>query len=146
VDVKAQVERIRQSLERVYSRDLITINAIITPGLAFYGEQRDLLEVVGNLLENACKYGAGKVRLTARAAQPGNPRAGLELLVEDNGPGIARQERERLLKRGVRGDERAEGHGLGLAIVLEIVNAYNGEIAIGDSELGGARVSVLLKT
>ena len=146
VDVKAQVERIRQSLERVYSRDLITMDAIIPPGLSFYGEQRDLLEVVGNLLENACKYGAGKVRLTARAAEPGNPRAGLELIVEDNGPGIAGQERERLLKRGVRGDERAEGHGLGLAIVLEVVNAYNGEIAIGDSELGGARVSVLLKT
>jgi two-component system sensor histidine kinase PhoQ len=146
VDVEAQVNRIKQSLERVYSRNLITIDAIITPGLAFDGEQRDLLEVAGNLLENACKYGAGKVRLIARAAQPGNPRAGLELFVEDDGSGIAGPERERLLKRGVRGDERAEGHGLGLAIVLEIVNAYNGEITIGDSELGGARVSVLLKT
>ena len=146
VDVETQVTRIKQSLERVYSREMIKIDVIITPGLAFYGEQRDLLEVTGNLLENACKYGAGKVQLTARAVDPASPRAGLEIFVEDNGPGIAEQERERLLKRGVRGDERAEGHGLGLAIVLEVVNAYNGEIAIGDSELGGARVSVLLKT
>ncbi|MGD9020395.1 MAG: ATP-binding protein [Lysobacterales bacterium] len=146
VDVEAQVGRIKQSLERVYSRELITIDVNITPGLVFYGEQRDLLEVVGNLLENACKYGAGEVRLTARAAEPGKPRVGLELLIEDNGPGIAGQERERLLKRGVRGDERAEGHGLGLAIVLEIVSTYSGEITIGESELGGARVSVLLKT
>ena len=66
--------------------------------------------------------------------------------VEDDGPGIAESEREVLLKRGVRGDERVEGHGLGLAIVLEIVSAYNGEIVIKQSNLGGACISVLLKT
>jgi two-component system sensor histidine kinase PhoQ len=66
--------------------------------------------------------------------------------VEDNGPGIAEDQREQLLQRGVRGDERVEGHGLGLAIVLEIVSAYQGEIAITRSDLGGACVNVSLKT
>ena len=145
VDVRHQVERLVQSLERVYSQELINIECIIDPGLAFYGEQRDLLELTGNLLDNACKYGDGQVRLTAQAIDSANPRAGLKLEVEDNGPGIAEQERAQLLKRGVRGDERVDGHGLGLAIVLEIVSAYNGDISIGASDLGGARLSVSLK-
>ncbi len=146
VDVKAQVERLVQSLKRVYSQELISIDVMIEPGLAFYGEQRDLLEVAGNLLDNACKYGAGKVRLSAQARDPADPRSGINLQVEDNGPGIAQDKRELLLQRGVRGDERVEGHGYGLAIVLEIVSAYNGEITIKQGELGGANVSVSLKT
>jgi two-component system sensor histidine kinase PhoQ len=145
VDVERQVERLVQSLERVYSQELINIECIIDPGLMFYGEQRDLLELAGNLLDNACKYGDGQVRLTAHATDPADPRAGFTLQVEDNGPGIAGQEREQLLKRGVRGDERVDGHGLGLAIVLEIVSAYNGAISIAASKLGGALVSVILR-
>jgi len=146
VDVKTQVERLVQSLKRVYSQELINIDVMIEPGLAFYGEQRDLLEVAGNLLDNACKYGGGQVRLSAGASDPADPRIGINLQVEDNGPGIAKDARELLLQRGVRGDERVEGHGLGLAIVLEVVSAYNGEITIKQSDLGGALLSVSLKT
>ena len=146
VDVRVQVDRLIQSLKRVYSQDLINIDAIIEPELIFYGEQRDLLELAGNLLDNACKYGGGQVRLSARSLDAADPRAGLSLRVEDNGPGIAEGAREQLLQRGVRGDERVEGHGLGLAIVLEIISAYNGEIDIKQSDLGGACVSVSLKT
>jgi two-component system sensor histidine kinase PhoQ len=146
VDVRAQVERLVQSLKRVYSQELINMDVIIEPGLAFYGEQRDLLELAGNLLDNACKYGNGQVRLSAQAIDAEEPRAGISLQVEDNGPGIAESAREQLLQRGVRGDERVEGHGLGLAIVLEIVSAYDGEIEIQQSDLGGACVSVSLKT
>ncbi len=146
VDVKSQVERLVLSLKRVYSQKLISINVMIEPDLVFYGEQRDLLELAGNLLDNACKYGGQQIRLSAQTLDNEDPRAGVNLCVEDNGPGIAEHEREQLLKRGVRGDERVEGHGLGLAIVLEIVSAYNGEITIKQSDLGGARVSVSLKT
>ena len=146
VDVKTQVERLVQSLKRVYSQELISIDVMIEPGLEFYGEQRDLLEVAGNLLDNACKYGAGQVRLSAQASDSADPRAGIDLQVEDNGPGIAEDSRELLLQRGVRGDERVEGHGLGLAIVLEVVSAYNGEITIKQSDLGGALLSVSLRT
>jgi two-component system sensor histidine kinase PhoQ len=146
VDVATQVERLIKSLKRVYSHDLINIDAIIEPGLVFHGEQRDLLELAGNLLDNACKYGGGQVRLSVRFLDSAEPRAGISLQVEDNGPGIAKGEGEQLLRRGVRGDERVEGHGFGLAIVLEIVSAYNGEIEIKQSDLGGARVSVSLLT
>ena len=146
VDVKTQVERLVQSLKRVYSQELISIDVMIEPGLEFYGEQRDLLEVAGNLLDNACKYGGGQVLISAQASDSADPRAGIDLQVEDNGPGIAEDARELLLQRGVRGDERVEGHGLGLAIVLEVVSAYNGEITIKQSDLGGALLSVSLQT
>jgi len=134
------------SLKRVHSQELINIDVNIESGLAFYGEQRDFLELTGNLLDNACKYGDGEVRLSVRVLDTENPRSGIHLQVDDNGPGIAVDMREQLLKRGVRGDERVEGHGLGLAIALEIVSAYHGEIAIQQSELGGACLSVTLKT
>lgn len=146
VDVKTQAERLIVSLNRVYSHQLITIDAIIEPGLKFFGEQRDLLELIGNLLDNACKYGNGQVRLTASALDSDDPKSGIHVQVDDNGAGISGEARERLLKRGVRGDERVEGHGLGLAIVLEIVGAYNGRISIDESVLGGASIEVLLKT
>jgi len=146
VDVRKQADRLIQSLSRVYAYKTISIDANIELDLAFYGEQRDLLELLGNLLDNACKYGGGQVHFDAGVLDTGDPKTGIRLSVEDNGPGIAADAREQLLKRGVRGDERVDGHGLGLAIVLEIVSAYNGEINIGESELGGAKVSVLLKT
>ena len=146
LDVKTQVERLQQSLKRVYSQKLINIDVMLAPDLAFYGEQRDFLELAGNLLDNACKYGGGQVRLTASALDAEDPRAGIWMRVEDNGPGIAEDQREQLLQRGARGDERVEGHGLGLAIVMEIINAYHGEITIGQGELGGACLDVTLKT
>jgi two-component system sensor histidine kinase PhoQ len=146
LDVKTQVERLVSSLKRVYSQELINIDVMIEPDLAFYGDQRDFLELTGNLLDNACKYGHGQVRLSAQTLDAVDPRAGIRLQVDDNGPGIAEDEREQLLQRGVRGDERVEGHGLGLAIVLEIVTAYNGEITITHGDLGGACLGVTLKT
>ena len=146
VDVKTQVDRLVASLKRVHSQELINIDVNIEPDLDFYGEQRDFLELTGNLLDNACKYGRGEVRLTIRVLDADKPRSGIHLQVDDNGPGIAVDKREQLLQRGVRGDERVEGHGLGLAIALEIVSAYHGEIGIQESELGGACLSVTLKT
>jgi len=146
VDVKTQFERLVLSLKRVYSQEMINIDVMIDPELAFYGEQRDFLELTGNLLDNAFKYGNGQVRLSAQTLDAGNPHAGIRLQVDDNGPGIAEDEREQLLQRGVRGDERVEGHGLGLAIVLEIVSAYHGDITITKSDLGGASVGVKLRT
>ncbi len=145
VAVKSQVERLLQSLNRVYSQKMIHTDVMIEPDLEFFGEQRDLLEVAGNLLDNACKYGNGRIRVSALALDQSDARAGIVFTVEDDGPGIATDKREQLLQRGVRGDERVEGHGLGLAIVLEIVSAYNGDITIDDSDLGGARLSVSLK-
>jgi two-component system sensor histidine kinase PhoQ len=112
--------------------------------MRFYGEERDLLELAGNLLDNAFKYGRSRVRVGGREIAGEGRRPGLVLVVEDDGPGIEAGQRERLLQRGVRGDERVEGHGLGLAIVGELTDAYGGTLDIRRSELGGALIEVTL--
>lgn len=144
VAVAPEVERLINSLNKIYSQKMISADVNISPGLQFYGEKRDLLELMGNLLDNAFKYGASRVRISAGARQPEKTRPGLWIRVEDDGPGIEPGMRGKLLERGVRGDERVEGYGLGLAIVLELVSAYGGDISISRSELGGAQVNIEL--
>lgn len=144
VPVAAAAERVLGSLRKVHSRKSITAIANIPAGVMFRGEQRDLLELLGNLLDNAFKYGKTRVQVSAREDSVGNAPAGLQIVVEDDGPGIDPGQWPRLLERGVRGDERVEGHGLGLAIVVELVTAYGGTIDIAHSELGGAKITVEL--
>ena len=102
-------------------------------------EREDMLELLGNLLDNACKWARGRVRLDWQMS----PQA-LLLRVQDDGPGITREDREKVLRRGTRLDESVTGHGLGLAIVGDLVEVYGGELALGDSELGGLAVRVSL--
>lgn len=144
VPVAAQLQRVLDSLRKVHSHKMIRAGTIIEDGLAFYGEKRDLLELTGNLLDNAFKYGRKQVRVAAGALNGERSRPGLWMTVEDDGPGIDEEQWGRLLQRGARGDERVEGHGLGLAIVTELVSAYGGTVSIGHSELGGARIRVEL--
>ena len=141
VEVAPQLQRILDSMQKVHSHKMIRSRARLEDGLVFYGEERDLLELTGNLVDNAFKYGKSRVEASGGGVGDGK-RPGLWLRVEDDGPGIDEGRREKLLQRGVRGDERVEGHGLGLAIVLELVSAYGGELVIGRSELGGASVEV----
>jgi two-component system sensor histidine kinase PhoQ len=142
VMVEPQLRRILDSLQKVYSHKMIEAGVTLEPDLKFYGEQRDLLELMGNLLDNAFKYGKNRVRVASGKLRPSASRPGLWLRVEDDGPGIDESKWKHLLQRGSRGDEQVEGHGLGLAIVMELVTAYRGEVAIGHSELGGAMISV----
>ena len=104
--------------------------------------------VYSKIDKHSAGLGAAFAELARAVGQnrPSKARLRVRLEVDDNGPGIAKDERDQLLLRGVRGDERVEGHGLGLAIVLEIVSAYHGDIDITQGELGGACVSVTLKT
>jgi two-component system sensor histidine kinase PhoQ len=140
VAVAPEAQRVLASLQKVYSHKMIVADVMIPAGLCFYGEQRDLLEILGNLLDNAFKYGHSKVRCSAGTMDPHAVRAGLWLRVEDDGPGIDEPDWPVLLQRGVRGDEREEGYGLGLAIVLELVTAYGGSIDIAHSAWGGAMI------
>jgi two-component system sensor histidine kinase PhoQ len=142
VPVQAQLQRVLDSLQKVYSHKMIAVGLKLEEGLQFYGEQRDLLELMGNLLDNAFKYGEGRIRVSGGIVDQAAPRPGLWLRVEDDGPGIDETQWEQLLQRGARGDEQVEGHGLGLAIVMELVTAYGGEVSIGHSELGGALIKV----
>lgn len=146
LEIGPAAEEIVRSLEKVYADKNVLCEFEVDPAAAFHGERGDLMELLGNLLENAFKWCGHRVVLTARRAGPiGARRAGLELQVEDDGPGIAPENVERVLQRGVRGDERVQGHGIGLAIVQDIVKAHRGELVVDRSpELGGARFTVVL--
>ena len=109
------------------------------PGLAAAVDEVDLAEVLGNLMDNARKWTQSMVAVTVR-------RRGreVEIMVEDDGAGIPERDRSRVLNRGIRLDERVPGTGLGLTIAKEIVEAYNGKLDLGHSEIGGLRVSLVL--
>jgi signal transduction histidine kinase len=95
-------------------------------------------------MDNAAKWCRAQVRVSASIMQAGDAGHGLLLSVEDDGPGIAAADRARVLERGARIDEQVPGHGLGLAMVRDMVELYGGSIGLSDSPLGGARVELRL--
>lgn len=130
------IDKLVTTIKKVYQEKNIDFLKQVSPA-DFPGDERDLMELLGNLLDNACKYGAGRVKIIAMVVKDS-----VQLTVEDNGPGIPASDRARVLERGLRLDSREAGQGIGLAIVAEIVDRYNGQIVIRDSDLGGARVIV----
>ena len=109
----------------------------------FAGDREDLTEVAGNLLDNAFKWSRGRVRMTAeRISDPTARRDGLRLVVEDDGPGIPVDERNHVLDRGARLDERVSGQGIGLSVVRELAQLNGGTIRIDESPLGGALIEI----
>jgi signal transduction histidine kinase len=133
-------EDLTRTLEKIFRDKVRRIDCPPMEGVWFQGERQDLLEILGNLMENACKWCQGRVRLSCDIA-PG-PSRRFVLTVEDDGEGLDEPERDLALKRGVRLDESAPGSGLGLAIVDDLVRAYGGEVRLGRSDLGGLKVSV----
>jgi len=146
VAIEPHAEQIVRGLEKIYAAKGVVCEFEIAADAQFHGEPGDLQELLGNLLENAFKWARSRVLLTARAGDTApNRRPGLLLTVDDDGPGIPPERIHHVLQRGVRGDERVQGHGIGLAIVQDIVHSYRGELAIGAApELGGARFEVRL--
>lgn len=141
--IQAHAETLVQSLEKVYAGRGILCEFELEEGVAFAGEVGDLLELLGNLLENAFKWARSRVLLSAHCERATAARPCLCLTVEDDGPGIPAERITHLLKRGVRGDERVQGHGIGLDIVQDIVRSYGGTLAVDASpELGGARFTL----
>ena len=144
IAIEPRAEEIVASLEKVYLGKGVFCEFEVDADASFFGEIGDLQELMGNLLENAFKWARQRVLLTVKTEPAvGNRRPGVFLAVEDDGPGIPQEQVERLLQRGVRGDESVQGHGIGLAIVQDIVRAYRGELKVETSaELGGARFTV----
>jgi two-component system sensor histidine kinase PhoQ len=138
IPVAPVVSRLRESLGKVYADKVLCITMDISPDCRFRGDQRDLMEVLGNLLDNACKYGKREVRVHAVGGAPGP----LRITIEDDGPGIPVSERKSSLLRGTRLDQLTPGQGLGLAVASDIVESYRGGLEITGSEWGGVLVTV----
>jgi len=143
VPVEQEVRRLIDGLRKVYRDKNPEFEVRIDPGMQFRGDKGDFLEVAGNLLDNASKWCAGKVRISvvpsvgARAAA-----SGMVLTVADDGPGIPEDAATALLQRGMRLDEATPGHGIGLAVVKDIASSYGGTLSIRRSDLGGAEIMV----
>jgi signal transduction histidine kinase len=121
-----------RTLERIYAPRALVIDIDCPADLAFRGARQDLEEMLGNLLENACKWAA--TRVLARAVVEGER---VVVRVEDDGPGLPAERRAEVLERGRRLDERVPGSGLGLAIVVDLAELYGGALSLERSELGG---------
>ncbi|HEY5780346.1 MAG TPA: ATP-binding protein [Lysobacter sp.] len=146
IAIEPHAEQIVRGLEKVYAYKGILCEFEIADGVQFYGEPGDLQELLGNLLENAFKWARSRVLLTVKLGEmaPGR-RPGLLIAVDDDGPGIPPEKVAVVLQRGVRGDERVHGHGIGLSIVQDLVRGYRGTLDVQKSEeLGGARFEVQL--
>jgi signal transduction histidine kinase len=122
------------AVESLYREKALELRCSAPPGVGYAGDRQDLLELIGNLLDNACKWARSQVAITIDVQQ------GLSIVIEDDGPGCAPEDLDALAERGVRLDESMAGHGLGLAIARDIVEGYGGTLELGRSErLGGFR-------
>jgi two-component system sensor histidine kinase PhoQ len=144
VEVAPLVADLRSALLKVYANKDLSVELNIAAAVHFLGDRGDLTELLGNLMDNACKWCRGRVRVSAALDAAADAGQRLLLAVEDDGPGISAADRARVLERGVRADEKVPGHGLGLAMVQDTVDLYGGTLAIEASPLGGARLSLRL--
>jgi signal transduction histidine kinase len=134
-----EILQLVSALRSIYQDKGLDIACRIPPQAVFVGDREDLLELLGNLLDNACQWARDRVVVTVQE-QPG-----LAVLIEDDGPGCPPEVLKQLARRGVRLDESVPGYGLGLAIVKDMVEQYGGDIGFGrSSQLGGFQVCVML--
>lgn len=138
-EVRPVADGLKRALERIYGDKGVTIEVVCADAVRFQGEKQDLEEMLGNLLDNACKWSGGRVTMEARLASPAGRTGSRRLLIaiDDDGPGLSEQERARLGKRGLRLDESKPGTGLGLSIVADLAQTYRGEMRLEASPLGG---------
>ena len=134
-NVKTPVEDLCFSMERLYKEKELEIQRSIPEKCWFRGEEQDLEEMLGNLIDNACKWAGSEVQVRAMCADDR-----LLIMVEDDGPGIPEQRKSEVLRRGYRLDENVHGSGLGLDIVQDIVGLYRGSISLGEGPHGGLSV------
>jgi two-component system sensor histidine kinase PhoQ len=144
VDLAPIVVDLRVALLKVYGNKDMTFETSIPSDAQFIGDRNDLIESLGNLLDNACKWAKSRVRVAASVDGWADSRRALTILIEDDGIGIAAADRAKVLERGGRADESTPGHGIGLSMVLETIELYGGTMRIDASELGGARFEVKL--
>ncbi|WP_202210921.1 ATP-binding protein [Pseudomonas paraversuta] len=137
-DVDAEMPGLMATLGMIHGGHLeLRLNT--SPGLHMPWDREDMLELLGNLLDNACKWADSQVELNIRQTA-----GGYEIEVQDDGPGIPETERDQVISRGTRLDEQTSGHGLGLGIVRDIVDVWGGEMQLETGALGGLSVMIRL--
>lgn len=142
VDVCHQVRELANTIELIYRDKQLDIVCAMPDHAPFHGDREDMLELFGNLMDNACKYGRRRVRVHVKADRTAG---GMQLAFEDDGPGCPPEQFDQLTRRGSRFSDQAQGDGLGLAIAAEIVASYGGRLDFARSEtLGGLQVRVWL--
>ena len=145
-EIRPVLVALARTMEKIHHDRGIAIDVEAAENLRFRGERQDLEEMVGNLVDNACKW--AKSRVAVEVAQPrrdaSNPR--VSLLIDDDGPGLSASEREEMqaAQRGRRLDETKPGSGLGLSIVVELAGLYGGELSLETAPIGGLRAELVL--
>lgn len=151
-EIKPVVEPLIRALSKIHQDKGVEISLSCVEGVRFRGDRQDLEEILGNVLDNACKWAEGTVALSVRFEGDKSERTGrggahhgrVIVTVEDDGPGLSTEQRARLGKRGLRLDETKPGSGLGLSIVTDLVQLYQGTFRLDASELGGLKAVIEL--
>jgi len=145
-EVGPVVDALRRTMEKIHRDRDVAIEVSAASNVMFRGERQDLEEMVGNLVDNACKWAASRVFveiLPNAATEPGAAPM-LRILVDDDGRGLSEQERAQVSRRGQRLDESKPGSGLGLSIVTDLAGLYGGRLTLGRAPIGGLRAELLL--
>jgi len=145
INVVTVVDKVVSGLNKVYAEKQVQVCVNVDDDVEFHGDEGDLLEMVGNLLDNAYKWCEQHVSVTAKS-RPGplSHQWDIMFCVEDDGVGVAPEMVRYVMQRGRRADNQIAGHGIGLSIVRDIVQVYGGTLEITASELGGAAVNIWL--
>lgn len=138
VKLKPLLESLLEALDKVYRDKRVHVSQVFSAELRVPVEQGALLELLGNVLENAYRLCINEIRISAQLTE-----SGCELIVEDDGPGVPKHQRERILQRGERLDTQYPGQGIGTAVVKDIIDSYGGELFVEDSVLGGAQFRII---
>lgn len=144
-DVAPVVEALRRTMEKIHRDRAVAIDIDVSPAAKFCGERQDLEEMVGNLVDNACKWAHSRAFINVSVRPPsGAEPAMLHIIVDDNGQGLSDAERMQASQRGRRLDETKPGSGLGLSIVTDLAALYGGRLTLDTAPVGGLRAELLL--
>src|SRR5215831_2524475 len=144
-DIVPIVTALTRTMEKIHQGRGIAIDLDAPAEIRFRGERQDLEEMVGNLVDNACKWAQMRVSIEVAAERPYGATCGaVRIIVDDDGPGLNPAQRDQVARRGLRLDETKPGSGLGLSIVLELTSLYGGNLLLGTAPIGGLRAELVL--
>jgi signal transduction histidine kinase len=143
-DIEPALAGLQRTFLKIYSERALSIKLNCSSDLKFRGEKRDFDDMVGNLIDNAAKWGRHQINIDALGLPIIDGRNFLEVIVSDDGPGLPAEKRKDVMRRGQRLDETVPGSGLGLAIVADLASLYGGSLTLEDSENGGLRAVLRL--